>query len=800
MTGEAGSAAAGHSDSAGPGDAANRRAEHSDTAGPNEDLPRAEKSATPDETSTEPAEKDDQKKQSERIDDSIEAQLRLREQAAQGRNSIDGRLAATFAAEDLRNLGSITVGDDAVTVGPNNGVININSDSRRQLFGLNVTRQRILSLREVFVSTTLATGETSLDCLVNLLKKNFAAALSGPAGSGRTALSLLALDAVSPGNSIIQLDHRTNPSDLHAEDLKSGHGYVLDGASFHPDHTEQVIDHLRSITAKINAHFILILTSEADFETQFQAPDGISLHLMPDRIKVFRKHASARLRAYNQAASVGEMKQDLRDAVAAADMKAIAKISERAAHALLEEKDVGEYLHEQAVLTAASRLAEPVENTTEDGVRHYEARRLFRRAFLLALAVFNETRVEIVTEAARDLATRLCLGHPLQSRTGRAFSEDTATLLSWAQATIVLTDDPELSPPGTPGEPAGADNSEKPASPHVRFRDPAMAGAVLEAFWLEHHLARKDVLEWLTESTAAVDENFDDTLIRMRSAQALGYLARFDFELVTTQYINRWVEYGRVWSLRSAAWAVEMMVDNTQTADDAWRLVREWSQGARTSRQAALRVYSTELGGRRTTEALDFVSREVRLPESTGGRAAAAVVYAVAAAGGIDEVWSLLSSWVSRIDRFHTIAAQRDVEGVRLRAAIPVHAVRTLLLLTGDRGPESVSARLIQRTGRGSEDHEILLKLWKLALTMPGLSGRAWRTLRSWLENLDEYDDELGTSWSVAADRLIGDLAKDRTIRRRLLFNSRQWRNEWSDTRPRAQEILGRALTTGAAQ
>ncbi|WP_322747085.1 MULTISPECIES: ATP-binding protein [unclassified Frankia] len=695
----------------------------------------------------------------------VEGNRRLRAEAERGHRSLHG---------------TIGMGDDSITIGGSVGTININPGRRVGPRAREVGAGTIARLRTVLVEYSPAPGvATSRQRLADRLRYSPVGLLVGPDGSGRTSLALCALADILPeGAGVALFDPGTDPGRLTATDLRAGYGYVLDvTAAARRDGFDLLVDELTRLARFQRAWFVLAI--DAAVGATVLTGGDVVRHEMPERADVLKILLDRQYAC--RADQISGLPPSVFSALDGAPLRRVAQIAALVAAALRDRAPADAYLDKQVRRQTAGLLADPLRGIAqEDLPRSAEAVRLFRRAFLVALAVCNDMPLDLVIRAANRLRDVLTDGRP-GMRVGTSFTEPTAALLVWVEASPVDRDEDD-TPAGNAGR--------------VRFRNPAMAGAVLDLVWDEHHLTQTALRHWLTELALVGAHGAEPEAVRLRAAQAVGRFATHDFDLIMAELVEPWIRRNRS-GQRAAAWTVEAMIGYPLITDRAWERVQRWSGQGDRWRTAALLVYATAPGASRTGEALELVRRTAAVPFRQNRQPLAfamEVVYAVASAGGMEQVFDLLDQWVQEIEQVRERIIRLRLRGsyeTQLRIRPPTvfyYAAGCLLYLASDDGPDG-GTRWALNGHVGTDPHrqKIHDELWRLLLTAPVLATLGWPLLRTWCEEADTKPERA----EATVDLLIR-LTNHGELVKRLRFYADLWWADWrtSGDHPAAQSLI----------
>lgn len=190
------------------------------------------------------------------------------------------------------------------------------------------------------------------------------------------------------------------------------------------------------------------------------------------------------------------------------------------------------------------------------------------KAFLIALAVFNQLPYSTIAEAGDDLYRAFQECEDPETEAGVSiFDTSRSARLGWARAF----------------EYDSYETDQDPASMRLTaFLNPSMSSIVLRHVWLEHPAAREPIRRWLRE----LGESGGD-VSRVRAALAAGRLAATDFSSIMRPLLEPWARSRPLGQRQLAAWALFAAVE--QGADDeVRRVLQRWAEGGEGRRWTVL--------------------------------------------------------------------------------------------------------------------------------------------------------------------------------------------------------------------
>lgn len=378
---------------------------------------------------------------------------------------------------------------------------------------------------------------------------------------------------------------------------------------------------------------------------------------------------------------------------------------------------------------------------------------LYWRAFVVALAVFNDTPYLPVVAAAQDLAEHLGrTEYPRWGPPGKA-------------AIFSLKRDDWLTALG--GELVSRDRegaSDEQRVEHVRMRNRDLPAALLDELWTAYDGARTPLLNWLK----GLIQPTQPPEIQVRAAQSVGWLAVHDFDSICRRIIRQWAGSRLPSQHMAAAWALEFAATSGGLAPRVRVLLAEWCRSANLAHQAtAVLAYGTTIGVRDPAEAL----RNLRSPARSGNATMTAVVSRsvidLFTGGAEHEVLNALQEWdADNDDRIRVAAAGALVE---LAYEADETGTPALLKLFAGADPAAKS----------------LTELWRAALQNQLVRADAWEALRKWFV----WADKDPTLHVPLAHLLTAIERVDPTLRTRVAWYLRFWQHHPKEPSATAEKI-----------
>jgi hypothetical protein len=295
----------------------------------------------------------------------------------------------------------------------------------------------------------------------------------------------------------------------------------------------------------------------------------------------------------------------------------------------------------------------------------------------------------------------------------------------------------------------------------ARLVDPELALAVLDVVWHDYDHLRAPIFDWLRVLGGDPRQS-----VRMRTGQLAGQLALHDFGEAYRELLRPWATSHSKVHRQSAAWAMERAVLDPRLTARACAQVRDWTYSPNPfMNDTAVRCYATRLGAEFADEPLAHLwlvalrSAHVVSP---------AVAQAVAQLHEPDDPESGLMI-------LRELAAWTK-DGTR---SLHVHAARALTFLAHWTAPppDERWPALLHLADTHPEAWELLLDLWRAALTEFMTAARGWQMLLAWLCRPEETGELADTTVRFATELLSSPV-----VRSRARFHLTHWLSQYVDS------------------
>jgi hypothetical protein len=250
-------------------------------------------------------------------------------------------------------------------------------------------------------------------------------------------------------------------------------------------------------------------------------------------------------------------------------------------------------------------------------------------AFRMALAVLNESPVDLVAETAEDLTERILIARSPRRTPGRpVFARHREDYVANSRASVV---------PGS----VKFINAAAPAS-LVAYDDDRLPLAVLRHVWAVHNL-RAPLLSWLQSLS-----NDRRPLVYMRAALAIGLLTSWDFSYTFHERIEPWARSSKKPHRR---WTAAVALDEASRNDEVRPVVREmleaWCEkGTFAQRWTGAIALGYGLGLRDPAKALKELRKLGCWEDGKLAQTASWAVARIFVLGGIKPVIKTLGDWL----------------------------------------------------------------------------------------------------------------------------------------------------------
>ncbi|WP_037044936.1 hypothetical protein [Pseudonocardia halophobica] len=676
-----------------------------------------------------------------------------------------------------------------------------------------VREERLELLREQYVAVP------GYDEMLTALDARRLLVLVGHPGSGRATTGLHLLDTVSEGK-VFRLGPGTDLGDVDEQTIAEGTGTLAEITERRLPPTEAQADRLAALLQRRRGYFVLVAP-----------PTPAVLHALGDYLlecapPPYEALLQGLLELHRRPDDIMTVDELLRCAEAPEVREALGptpRPAEIAGLALLLVDHMKERLTLEELRTAAAgflsrRIAEYFADLGESVRRDVTERRLRTAALRMALAVFDDLPLHIMSTAAADLADLLVHAGGNAPTLGRpVVSETDDTVLAALDAE---TAEGDVTMDGVPVP-----------SQVVRYRDRRTPAVLLTYVWQRHLPLREPVVEWLWRLSA-----HPQALVRNRAAQAAGLLAAADFTHTFPALIARAAEVrpparahdpdrdtpddddadDETWIGRRtfAALALDHAALDERTREVVEAQLRRWRRSDELAlRWTAARCLGYGIGKRsidRSFEELRVIGTpwELIAPDDVPGRHAAQVwdlrlVSALSAArlfANADDRHAVLRKvrdWLS-----HERPSVRELgqQCVVLMAGLRMSSIGSDTEVFGDQ-PRTQADR----------------RRWPILLGLPNEDGRLWEPVGDILRSVlserfagSVLMNSIGSWWQIAEDDpatldaflgLVPHLVDGERDRRRLLHAVDSRRRRWADPlSPRSAERITAAIAATASR
>ncbi|SER23050.1 hypothetical protein SAMN05216188_10962 [Lentzea xinjiangensis] len=406
------------------------------------------------------------------------------------------------------------------------------------------------------------------------LREQWIVLLRGPAGSGRTAtaLNLLSsecaegIDKLNPDTSL------RSPSDALA--LRDDRGYLLE--SLELDQAASLTEYSLGLWQRqlesARARMIVLVDAGTAMRESELAHYLVDTAQLADGKAVVASHFQVQLKL---AGRTDQQLDDhpefgeLVDEVVATTPRAqdLAEFGRGLSQIVLGQRDI-EDLRQSYTRTADSGFREWF-----DGLGDNE-----QRAFAIALAVFDGMPVQVVSEAATELAKAIQAAEipDRRARVREVFAVRRLSLVERVHAE--LTTSVEDSDFGSLTVQV------------VRYRDRRRPRRVLEHVWCEYPEAHQVVRTWLRDLGSSPDRQ-----VRARAGVAAGLLSLAEFDHVRRHVLEPWADVRHDWERQAVIGALRLPTMQPELQPLINRMVTSWLRGktATGRRIAAVAILGT---------------------------------------------------------------------------------------------------------------------------------------------------------------------------------------------------------------
>ncbi|MGK3207308.1 hypothetical protein [Amycolatopsis sp. MEPSY49] len=393
-------------------------------------------------------------------------------------------------------------------------------------------------------------------------------------GTGRTTTALRLL-AETCRAGVRKLDPDRPLKELTAEQLEPSHGYLLESldpgqaADFQAFHAEQLEQTMRE-----QGCMLVVIVDESVRLRESEIGDFV----VTDFGRIQPKPLLERYVAWELAGSttadqtlltrpeVLEIVEQLGDELPPRELAKLGQLLIDVANDRLDLAYVRDR-YSQASSADFSRWFDALPDTDQ-------------RAFVIALAVFNDESVQMVSTAARMLANRFKrLEAPRrEDRARRVFATQLSKRVEWARAELVDSTQETIY---------GQVQIRK-----IRFRDERFPARVLDRLQAQYTDALDVVLDWLYDLGG-----IEAPQVRARVGVAVGALSQYDFSYVYNRMIVRWAGSGDPDERRAAVAALHVPGQLPELVHVVSKLLDRWSRRG----TPALRATAAEALGSMTS-------------------------------------------------------------------------------------------------------------------------------------------------------------------------------------------------------
>ncbi|MFD4457482.1 hypothetical protein [Nocardia sp. NPDC058480] len=382
------------------------------------------------------------------------------------------------------------------------------------------------------------------------------------------------------------------------------------------------------------------------------------------------------------------------------------------------------------------------------------------RPFAIALAVFNNMPLHIVSEAGRALARSIVDVEALDddSRSGqRVFGVRSTELLSRAQAQSYRSYEDTVYGRITVDA--------------VRFVDERFPQRLLEYTWREYSAAHQLVRDWLRELGGA-----DDLRVSTRAGVAVGLLSTFEFEYVRRLVIEPWADSGQRHDQYAAIGALQFSSLQPELAPLVAEMLEAWVQPTQpmARRVTATAALGSTVGQLMPDRALRLLRRSARSPDPD---LQDAVCYSMI------ELFSSRELAVRVLGdlRRWTVSRRR---GVRYTGFL------CILQLSFDLVVETVGSvlpwpRLVWLADQSDEHRDHIVVLFARLMQAPYYPPAAYAEIKRWV-HVAERDPQ----FRRPLGRLLVDLERADQNNGMVPYHLREWADEDSGPRAAVDELL----------
>ncbi|MFE9423575.1 hypothetical protein ACFYNO_11515 [Kitasatospora sp. NPDC006697] len=448
--------------------------------------------------------------------------------------------------------------------------------------------------------------------------------LAGVPGTGRTACALTLLNAATGGR-VLRLDPDCDLAELAQEDLKDGHGYLLEpAAGSAPD--PLVLDRFHAQLAGHGARAVLLVEPNGS-DGRHRAE-----HRPPDEERVVHRHLWLRLPDLDpeeiQALVAAAREPQVRDLLG---LEELFPAEAAGLAALLADRRLGTLTEEAFEAACAGFAPAQAARWFGTGRRADSAPALRAAALRTALAVLDGAPLHAVVEAAEQLAWEFGVTVRPKRTPGRpVFADSLDDQLAAARA---------VAEPGT----ESVSGTREAAITRVRFRGARLGPAVLEHLWQQRPNARGPLIRWLTGLAGE-----DRAAVSVRAALTGGRLFALDGRQVLEGLIGPLVAREEYWAKRAVGLVLAEAAEQPGMGPVVHDVIGQWLQHEEGEwRAAAAAALCHPSAARSRQSALDRIARLALTEVHEQMWAGAEAVVELAVAGPAGPVLARIRRWLS---------------------------------------------------------------------------------------------------------------------------------------------------------
>jgi hypothetical protein len=585
--------------------------------------------------------------------------------------------------------------------------------------------------------------------------------LLGEPGSGRNATArMLFLESdrrrvgtlsVNTDEGLFYLlhDHLTSPAAGATPLMSAGDGYIVEwtGTYLPKSSLKGFADAVKAAGARV----VVIVDSSAD--TESPTSEFEQIHPWPlSRAEVMAKHLDVHLRDHRDCCPPDLLEGYRKQILDHHPVQSRLNLAPSVLRIVEMARFFGKNAHEIAKRGVGQLVSE-----WDDSARVL-AREILRgeappekphlvpqqQAFRIAYTVFHEQPLAYVFDTA-DLLLEKLISVEVRNKPAksRVFDRSVEALIH----------------PRMAARTAGRDDDQPRCA---CLADESLMVSVLEVAWHEYTQLRIPLRAWLNDLAGR-----PNTEVRVRAAQIAGLLATFDYPGVFELMIKTWAR-GKAVFRDSAALAMDQIARHTPLESRVNRRIEEWTRSKLVTEQdTAARWYGRRADKKAVGKAVEELGTIGSRPYLRRGTGIAEAMSLLFLNGNVDEVVDALGRWI-----------------VSENPYLPHHAVRTLLILTDERGAAKRSREQLSELAAKSAEGELaLVQMWHRALISRTVGGFAWSAMREWAIGANGDEDQTAVMESMADHVFTGTLVP------RARFNLILWHKQRPDV-----ELIGRLL------